>query len=203
MASTINSVSQLAGTGAPKPGISAPPVNLLDSQTRQALGLPAATTATPPKSTLDGTPNGLGKDDFLKLLLAQLANQDPLQPLDDKEFIAQLAQFNSLEQMQQMNQHLTDMITTQSLSEASALIGKYVETAGGSVSGEVSGVTMLNGKPQLTVGDSQIAVADVVTVLPQAPADSGTSDSVTPANPAVDGGTTGTSTTSTGTTTTP
>ena len=140
------SLGEITGSGGPRSGVTTTATPLLDAQTRAALGLPATTTAK--KQTLDGTPNGLGKDDFLKLLLAQLSNQDPLKPLEDKEFIAQLAQFNTLEQMQQANTHLADMLTSQSLSQASAMIGLYVETAGG-VSGQVSAVKMVDGQPQL------------------------------------------------------
>ena len=168
MAIGPTAISALTGSGGPKPGISAPKTSLIGDETRAALSLPAVTTKA--KQTLDGTPNGLGKDDFLKLLLAQLANQDPLKPLEDKEFIAQLAQFNTLEQMQQANKHLVDMLTTQSLSQASALLGKHVETAGG-VSGAVSAVTMVDGQPKLTVGEDQVALADVVKVLPAAALD--------------------------------
>ena len=50
-----------------------------------------------------GANNELGKDAFLQILVAQLANQDPLSPTSDTEFIAQMAQFSSLEQMQNMN----------------------------------------------------------------------------------------------------
>jgi len=49
----------------------------------------------------------LGKDAFLKLLITQLRNQDPLNPMEDKEFIAQMAQFSTLEQMQQLNKNIT------------------------------------------------------------------------------------------------
>ena len=56
----------------------------------------------------DGS-NIMGKDDFMKLLITQLQNQDPTAPVDDKEFIAQLAQFSSLEQMQEMNGTITKM----------------------------------------------------------------------------------------------
>lgn len=58
------------------------------------------------KEVIDRENNDLDKDAFLKLLTTQLANQDPLNPIEDKEFIAQLAQFNSLEQMQSLNKNM-------------------------------------------------------------------------------------------------
>ena len=67
--------------------------------------------------------NELGQDAFLKLLIAQLANQDPLNPMDDREFIAQMAQFSALEQMTQLNRTLEGMA---SLDKYSAV--QYVGT---------------------------------------------------------------------------
>ena len=150
-------------------GFSAKTVQRADDAVRNQLGLPAASTSnvTKKKDSLDGTPNGLGKDDFLKLLLTQLSNQDPMKPMEDKEFIAQLAQFNTLEQMQQANKHLIDMVSSQSLSQASALLGKNVESVGG-VKGEVSAVTMLDGQPRLTVGKVQVPLSEITKVLPAA-----------------------------------
>ena len=52
--------------------------------------------------------NDLDKDAFLRLLTTQLANQDPLNPMEDREFIAQLAQFSSLEQMQNLNKNIAE-----------------------------------------------------------------------------------------------
>ncbi len=69
---------------------------------------------------------GLGRDDFFKLFLAQLRNQDPTKPLDDKEFIAQLAQFSLIDTMQQVKKALTG---TQ-LAQASSLIGEHVSGMG-------------------------------------------------------------------------
>lgn len=85
----------------------------------------------------------LGKDAFLKLLITQLKYQDPLDPLDDKEFVAQMAQFNSLEQMQNMNSNLERLIDSGRLAEASSLIGKQIEgldSQGSNVSGTVESV---------------------------------------------------------------
>ncbi|MDR2747628.1 MAG: flagellar hook assembly protein FlgD [Treponema sp.] len=69
----------------------------------------------------------LGQDDFLKILVTQLAHQDPTAPMEDKEFIAQMAQFSSLEQMTGMAgnfSRLTEMLTN---TEASSALGKSVE----------------------------------------------------------------------------
>jgi flagellar basal-body rod modification protein FlgD len=69
----------------------------------------------------------LGQDDFLKILVTQLAHQDPTAPMEDKEFIAQMAQFSSLEQMTGMAKNfarLTEMLTN---TEASSALGKQVE----------------------------------------------------------------------------
>jgi flagellar basal-body rod modification protein FlgD len=73
--------------------------------------------------------NTLGKDDFLKLLTAQLANQDPLQPVDNQAFIAQLAQFSSVEQLQNLTSRLdTLLVATASSNQMStaSLVGKTV-----------------------------------------------------------------------------
>lgn len=73
--------------------------------------------------------DSLGKDDFLKLLLIQLQNQDPSNPVDDREFIAQMATFSSLEQMTNMNKTLETFVQSQSkqtLLQYSELINKEV-----------------------------------------------------------------------------
>ncbi|MFK3938700.1 flagellar hook assembly protein FlgD [Alkalihalobacillus sp. NPDC078783] len=73
--------------------------------------------------------DSLGKDDFLKLLLIQLQNQDPSNPVDDREFIAQMATFSSLEQMTNMNKTLETFVQSQSkqtLLQYSELINKEI-----------------------------------------------------------------------------
>jgi flagellar basal-body rod modification protein FlgD len=83
-----------------------------------------------------GATSTLGKNDFLKLLTAQLQNQDPLQPVDNTAFVAQLAQFSSLEQMQNVSTQLstlTQAMTTSGSLSAASLVGKTVSYAGGGV----------------------------------------------------------------------
>jgi len=96
---------------------------------------------------------GIGQEDFLKILLTQLSFQDPLKPLDNQEFIAQMAQFTNLEQTRQLNDRLDSLLTVQSASQSIGLIGKTVEvrTASGSTIGAVTTVTFQAGSPALTV----------------------------------------------------
>jgi flagellar basal-body rod modification protein FlgD len=74
------------------------------------------TTAAAASGALAGT-----QDEFLKLFMAQLQNQDPFQPQDNAAMVAQLAQFSSVEQQTETNQHLTDMATSQNSSTSAAL----------------------------------------------------------------------------------
>jgi len=86
---------------------------------------------------------GLGKDDFLKILITQLSYQDPTSPMQDKEFIAQMAQFSTLEQMTGMAQDFAKLASIISGSEASSSLGKNVELIEGDriVQGMVEAVT--------------------------------------------------------------
>lgn len=73
------------------------------------------------------TQQSLGKDDFLKLLIAQLSNQDPTSPMENTEFIAQMAQFSSLEQMTNMNAEFSKLNTTLTSNSAMGTLGKTVD----------------------------------------------------------------------------
>jgi flagellar basal-body rod modification protein FlgD len=114
---------------------------------------------------IEGKENGrmprqsLGKTDFLELLMKQLAYQDPLSPMEDKEFIAQMAQFSSLEQMTIMSEGFTKLgsdfnriANLLSGSEATAALGRSVEISNGetTVQGTVRAVTR-GDDPQILV----------------------------------------------------
>ncbi len=89
--------------------------------------------SSPLTNAMGGT---LGKNEFLQLLITQLRHQDPLSPMENEAFLAQLAQFSSLEQMQTLNQTMQDSMTlTQSLNNSSAasLIGRNVRANGETV----------------------------------------------------------------------
>ena len=98
------------------------------------------------------TSSELGKDDFLKLLITQLQNQDPTSPMENTEFIAQMAQFSSLEQMTNMSTSFSKMAAYINSSEAAATLGKTVELDIGdtSVQGVVEGATR-GENPQILV----------------------------------------------------
>lgn len=116
-------------------------------------------------------PNALGKDEFLQLLITQLRHQDPINPVEDKEFIAQLAQFSSLEQMQNLNTNLQEMMLAQqrltALGQATQLIGQEVELftlEGESIFGRVTGVQFRGGWPTLVVDGKLYGLDEVVAI---------------------------------------
>ena len=107
----------------------------------------------------------LVKDDFLKLLLTQLAYQDPTAPMEDKEFIAQMAQFSSLEQMNNMAADFAKMTRMLSVNEAASALGKSVEIFQGDtvIRGSVKAVTR-DAEPQVLVNGNYYQWAQVAKV---------------------------------------
>jgi flagellar basal-body rod modification protein FlgD len=116
-------------------------------------------------SGLGGT--GLDKDAFLNLLITQMQNQDPTKPMEDREFIAQLAQFSALEQMQQVNQQITALNGRAQWGTAIATLGHTVTAQpedGEAVKGTVTAITALDGDPAVLIGNTLVSLSDITAV---------------------------------------
>ena len=112
-------------------------------------------SALNPLSATDANKNQLGKDAFLKLLTTQLQHQDPLNPMEDSEFMGQMAQFSTLEQITNMAGANTAMADNLTFSKSVSLIGRtvtYQDAEEQTHTGKVERVTTTDGKPALTVG---------------------------------------------------
>jgi flagellar basal-body rod modification protein FlgD len=106
----------------------------------------------------------LGKDDFLRILMTQLSHQDPSSPLQDKDFIAQMATFSSLEQMTNLNKSF-EKFANQQINQYTSSIGKeisWVDTeSANSLTGVVKGVSTQDGSFYYLVGNKKIPVNQV------------------------------------------
>ncbi|MHB0877393.1 MAG: flagellar hook capping FlgD N-terminal domain-containing protein [Anaerolineae bacterium] len=135
-----------------------------------ALGSTSAQAATSDTAAAAAIANNneLGQDAFLKLLLTQLEYQDPMNPMGDTEFIAQLAQFTSLSELQKLNATTTEMLTAQGLASAASLIGLNVsglDDAGGAVSGVAEAALMKDSKIYVRIGGSDVALSTVSEIV--------------------------------------
>lgn len=111
--------------------------------------------------------SSLGKDDFLKLLTTQLRYQDPLNPMDDKDFIGQMAQFSSLEQITNVSDSMERLSFSSQVTEAVGLIGRTVEWQkdGHPVTAVVESVSIQDGAIHLKVGEDDITPSQVSRVV--------------------------------------
>jgi flagellar basal-body rod modification protein FlgD len=108
----------------------------------------------------------VSKDEFLKLFVAQLKNQSPMDPLKGHEFIAQLAQFSSVEQLTSLNASFADTMKFQQLTGGSEFIGKkatYVDAEGNS-EGVISGAMIQGESISVVIGNKEIPIAQVTGV---------------------------------------
>ena len=152
----------------------------------------STTSTTSTAATGTSTP-ALGKDAFMKLLVNQMRNQDPLSPADNSQYVSQLAQFSSLEQMQTLNDNIVGLAVLQQnnalmsqLTQSSTLIGQEVRYTDPSTqalkTGVVTSVKVDNGLAVLAIGGSTVPLANVSEVLgaPSEPTGStGTTDTNT------------------------
>ncbi len=108
----------------------------------------------------------LGQD-FMKLLITQLQNQDPMEPLKDRELVGQLTQLSSLDTLQRIEQSTTNSFLLGQLTEAAGLIGKNVTARrdGETFTGRISAVKVQSdGNVTLTAGDQQIYLGEITSV---------------------------------------
>ncbi|GGK33130.1 flagellar hook assembly protein FlgD [Salinarimonas ramus] len=118
----------------------------------------ASATAAQPGTQADNagragasSPGSMDYDSFLRLLIAQMKNQDPLNPMDPSEQVAQLATFSMVEQAIMTNKKLDGLLSATSLAQASDLIGRTATSADGRISGEVTGVRLTDEGPLATL----------------------------------------------------
>ncbi len=136
-------------------------------------------------------PGELGKDSFMTLLVEQLKNQDPLEPTANEQFVSELANFSSLEEMEELNENILGMIVLQQsnallsqLTESSNLIGKEVTyydfDTQGLTTGSVDSVKIEDGLALLKVNGADVPLANVTEVLGESttgdPSDDSTTD---------------------------
>ena len=126
---------------------------------------------SPVSATSSQSTDGLDFQSLLQIILQQLTYQDPLKPMDNFEFVSQLAQFSELQQIQTLNTSITSLLTTQASLQATSLLGKTVDytTAGSTTpsAGTVQSVTFSSGQPSLTIataGGQTVANVDLSAV---------------------------------------
>lgn len=146
--------------------------------------------------------SALGKDAFLQLLITQLQNQDPTNPMDDRDFIAQMAQFSSLEQMQNMTKTMESLLVSQQqtqLMNYTTFVGKEVkwhelteekDEAGNYITNEGTGVIeslkFVNGEAVFVLADGkEIYPGNISAILSGAESTSGSSSSTSTESPLV------------------
>jgi flagellar basal-body rod modification protein FlgD len=124
--------------------------------------LTSSSGSTASSDSVSGSQQTLTQNNFLQLLVSQMENQDPLDPQSDTQMAAQMAQFTSLQQTTAMSGSL-------SMMQASSLIGSTVNLQVDSkdtTSGQVSGVAMVNGTPEIVVNGTEYTMSQVNSVTP-------------------------------------
>lgn len=132
-------------------------------------------TTIPPTSGTSGTQNTasnnstdsstLNYDDFLQLMVAQLRNQDPLNPTDSTEYMSQIAQFSSVEQGINTNSKLDQLLVNSNISQASTMVGLTLTSADGSISGIVTSVRIdSSGSTAILSNGKEVPITQGVTL---------------------------------------
>ena len=122
-----------------------------------AIGLAGTSEASVPRNA------SIGQEDFLRILLTQLRFQDPLKPVDNQQFVAQLAQFSALEINRQQSEKIDTLLQINASGQAIGLLGQQVEVRGvaGAGVGEVIAVSFATGEARLSVRTPSTTMVDV------------------------------------------
>ncbi len=127
----------------------------------------AGTGVTPDTTTVRTPVKTLGQEDFLKLLSLQFQSQDPLKPMDDTSFLAQMAQFTSLQQMSSLTTEIDQMRSDQQKLASTSDLGRSVtmdDGNGKTVTGTVSAVDTSGATPQLKVNGAYYPLSALLSV---------------------------------------
>lgn len=133
---------------------------------------PLLYSQTPVRDPNAAPKQNLGKDDFLNLMMVQLRNQDPLNVMQDQQFIAQMAQFSTLEQTTNLNLAMENLTGFSQLSQGANLIGKEVEAVlpaqgdqtENTITGQVEEVRLQDGKIKLLVNGQDIDFSQITHI---------------------------------------
>ncbi|GLK50156.1 hypothetical protein GCM10017620_31300 [Brevundimonas intermedia] len=115
---------------------------------------------------------GLDFQSLLSIILTQLTYQDPLKPVDNFQFVSQLAQFSQLQQSQTLNDQITSLLAAQGATQATSLLGRTIDFAanGATQSGKVEAVSFSSGQPTVTIRTSTdqvvsgVSIADIANI---------------------------------------
>ena len=110
----------------------------------------------------------IGRDQFMELLVTQLRNQDPLEPVNQQDFLGQLAQFSQLQGIEQLNLNFAESLKFQQLSQGGALVGsrvEYTNAQGEPQTGLVDSARVLNGELRFQMGDDIVGLGDLTGVI--------------------------------------
>jgi flagellar basal-body rod modification protein FlgD len=119
-------------------------------------------------STTSTSSTGVDYNTFLQLLIAEMKNQDPTNPMDTSQYMSQFAQLSSVEQAMQTNTKLDSLLSSQSLSQADGLIGKtvsFTDSTGATFSGKVASISINSDGSVATLQDgTKVAVGPGLTI---------------------------------------
>jgi len=136
------------------------PLSFADTVNTSGAG---ATTTTQTTAT---NAFGLGFEDLLRIVLTQLTYQDPLKPMDNFEFVSQLAQFSQIQQTQNMSDQLAALVQSDATLQATGLLGRMVDVPSGSgvTTGKVTSISFQSGQPLLTIETSDGATISSIAL---------------------------------------